>query len=1012
MSGHTFERNKGLKQAVICVAALCVACTALTEQAEPPQPFEIPAWALDKDNPKVVANPAFEIPAWMFDRGNAKVVENPDMYADYRDIYPELAVTAGDKTPWLVEYDIDVPVDATYTIHVRYTASEPRPLELWLDGKHVGKCCEAATWTTDPHPYLTPNPHFQLREGGLIRRGAKWEPAASLPMAAGKHTVKLTGSGPIPHVLALRLESSVDFPKDWRPAIPGVRLPRLNPKERYRFRIRQGIGWPYTLLRDKISRIPATYQTAFLPPNSVSIAALRPAIEDTISRFGASYSRGPQYLERLAELEKRQTEAYNGTPDQREQVEDALQSLRRDAMLAHPQLDFDKLLFVKRYPLNSGHIYEDHCAPGEVGGNLCVLSPVAQDGKVTELVPELEGGVFAQFDLSFDAKKVVFAYKRGPREPYRIYEIDIDPSTGLRSHGKSLRQITFDAPDESEVKRLYDGTHWGRGYDDVFPCYLPNGQIIFASSRSRRSVFCAPVTVTTLYVMDADGKNMRCLSDGPVTEIAPRVMDDGRVIYMRWEYVDKGFGNVQSLWSMRPDGSHSAHVYKSDLCLPAGLVDARSIPGSRRIVTIGAPHCGMSVGPVILVDNRMDRRTAVSMTNLTPELGYPGMDRHKSGRRYGAFKDPYPLSEKFFIVSHIPGTRVNEPAGYGLYVLDGWGNRAELYRDPRISCFQAMPLRPRRKPPVVASVEEDATAKQQLATLFMQDVYRGMEGIERGTVKYLRVMEAIGISWDDGWRSARQSDGAGLQASAVSLKCDVNIKKIHGIATVHGDGSACFTVPAGKNIFFQALDENYMELQRMRTFVNLMPGEKRSCIGCHEHRRLAPSQDSARPLALDHSVEALRPQPGDSRPRTVHYALDIRPLLDKHCVSCHGKTKPEGGLELTGEPTQLYDRSYENFVERGLLGNLNDGECGSANVAPEPPLTFGSHQSRLAARIRETPCKANLTREEFIRIVTWIDSNAPYFGTHQGKKNIKWKNDPDFRPLPLAGKPEISQLGQ
>jgi len=209
-------------------------------------------------------------------------------------------------------------------------------------------------------------------------------------------------------------------------------------------------------------------------------------------------------------------------------------------------------------------------------------------------------------------------------------------------------------------------------------------------------------------------------------------------------------------------------------------------------------------------------------------------------------------------------------------------------------------------------------------------------------------------------------------------------------------------VPAEKNLFFQALDENYMELQRMRTFVNLMPGEKRSCIGCHERRKWAPRLRSARPLALSSPAETLSPQPGDTGPRSVHYALDIRPILDRHCVGCHGGREPRGDLDLSGELTKLYDRSYENFIDKGLVSHLNDG-YGAANVVPEQPLTFGSHRSRLVERIREAPCKANLTREEFIRIVTWIDSNAPYYGTHRGKKNIKWKDDPQFRPLPAAG---------
>ena len=968
----------------LTVMMFASACLAVWSIASP---------AVGAEKPKPAGS--FEIPAWTFDRGNAKVYANPYIYADYRDAYPELVAADGGRAPWVVEYDVDFPVDATYTLHIRYVATEPRPLEFWLDGRKDATCCTGVTRAAQPHPYSTPvarhthNPYYVPHKSTWDRYGAQWEEAAKLSITKGRHTLKLTRNGPGPNVISLRLESPVAFPKDWKPTGSALWLPPSEGAQKTR---REPAREP-AAFSAKIARLPAVYRTAFLPPGSVNIATLRLAIKDVIAEFGPRYPNAPQHLKQLDSLEKRQTAALGDTQEQRQEIDEALVSLRRRALLAHPLLDFDRLLFVKRTTYSSSHIYSDHWDGSRtMGGNLCILSPVAPDGQVTEIAPQLAGGLFGRFDLSFDAKKVVFAYKKSKNHGYRIYEIGID--------GTGLRQLTFDATEEPQLM-----AHYGERfrYEDCDPCYLPNGKIMFASTRPQRRVFCFGSTVTSLYVMDADGGNLRCVSEGPVNEMSPCVMDDGRVIYTRWEYVDKGFGNVQSLWSMHPDGSYSDHVYKNDIILPAGMVNARSIPGSSRIMTIGAPHCGLSVGPVVLVDDSISRRTVAAMTNITPELGYPGMSPHRSGQTFGYFKEPYPLSEKCLLVSYNPHPRDHEPAGYGIYVLDAWGNRAELYRDPNISCFQPTALRPRRKPPVIPCLARQSEVQEEaMGTLFMQDVYQGMTGIRRGRVRYLRVTEAIGTSWDDGWRSGQQGDGAGLQASAVSLRCDVNIKKIHGIATVHEDGSAHFTVPAEKNLFFQALDENYMELQRMRTFVNLMPGEKRSCIGCHEYRTSAPPVKPAGPMALRRPAETLRPQPGDTGPGTVHYARDIRPILDKHCVGCHGSQEPRGELDLSGELTKLYDRSYENFIDKGLVSHLNDG-YGAANVAPERPLTFGSHRSRLVERIRKAPCKANLTREEFIKVVTWIDSNAPYYGTHRGKKNIKWKDDPDFRPLPAPG---------
>ena len=943
-----------------------------------------------------------EIPAWSFDRGNARVEANPDTYADYRDIHPNLIVVGGGLLPWEVQYDIDLPIDATYTLSIRYASSESRPIELWLDNRKIGTSCRAVTGNSAP--YLDRFPRHDLPRVSENFHGVAWVEACKLPITAGKHTLKLTSKGPPPGVAALRFESPEPFPGKWKPAPPGVIDPQsgtLRYKARHRYNLAFGQADP----KMKIDRIPPAHRAFFLPPGSVNVATLRMAIEDTIADFGLRYPKGPKYLKQLDELEKKQRSLDGGAPEQIRKVQGSLAALRREAMLAHPLLKFDKLLFVKRITNQAGHIYEDHYGGRTMGGNLCILSPAAPGGKVTQIAPQLTGGLFGRFDLSFDAKRVVFAYRKDLKTNYRIYEIGID--------GKDLRQLTFDSPDEPKISECYGGKggRFGRGYDDIDPCYLPSGNIMFASTRTQRVVFCLGTSVTTLHVMDSDGKDLHSISEGPITEIDPCVMDDGRVVYMRWEYVDKGFGNVQTLWSMHPDGSHSDHVYKNNVVLPGGMVDPRGIPNSSKIVTVAVPHCGLSVGPVVLVDTRKTRRTSEAMTNITPEIALPGMMQHRPSMRFGYFKEPYPFSEKFFLVAHSLSLNPAEPTGYGIYALDAWGNRAELYRDPDISCFQPVPLRPRRRPTEIPSVfdteanasKADKTKSRKQATLFMQDVYRGMTGIKRGRVKYLRVMEALALPWAAASRSRQQGDSCNLQASAVSLQGDVHLKKVYGVVPVYEDGSAYFIVPAQKNLYFQALDADYMELQRMRTFLNLMPGEKRSCIGCHEPRRKAPVAQHGALLALKHKPASIGPQPGDTGPYMVHYPRDIQPIFDRHCLGCHGGAKPKGKLDLSGKLTGLWNVSYENLTNKGLVSFLY-GCIGEANIPAEPPLTFGSHRSKLVERIRKDPCKANLTRAEFIRIVTWIDANVPYYGTHQGKKNIKWKDDADFRPMPPAGK--------
>jgi len=900
-----------------------------------------------------------EIPACTFDRGNAEIYANPDRYADAGPM-----AGGGPAAPQVgvVEYDINVPVTAEYTVQFRYSAAEARPADVWLDGKRVGRGCNGVTVGSS---------RFELPvRFTWTSRYAKWEQLydegklVTLSMTKGKHTLKLTRSGPLPNLLAVRLNTSTAFPKDWKQPERKVDLKRVEPR----------------------------FRRVFMPPGAVNIAALRLAVTDTMATFGPRYAGGGQYLKRLSELEAKQRAAADNPEDGRKTAL-ALAALRREVMLAHPELKFDRLLFLKRAVAGYGHTYADQHS-GKMGGALCVLSPVGAGGKVTELVPELSGGLFDRFDVSYDARKVVFSYRKKDDASFRIYEIGIDASSGAMTPG-SLRQLTFGGGDEdAEAVRRNAGRviHVGSEFDDMDPCYLPDGRIMFTSTRAMQIVFCAPgAAVTNLYVINSDGTHLRRLSDSPVNETAPSVLHDGRVIYTRWEYVDKGLGNGQGLWAVRPDGSGVDHVYKNNTVWPAAMSSARSIPGSSRIVTVAGGHHFAAVGPVVVVDMRRSRRTTEAMTCITPEVGYPPSMGYPASR-FGTFMDPYPFSEKFFLASHRLDVKKNKNARYALYALDAWGNRAELYSDPEISCFDPMPLRPRRRPTSVAPIEMADAKEKQPATLFIQDVYTGMKGIERGRVKYVRVMGALPWPWDQHGISWR-----------LGLNADPHRKKIYGVAKVHDDGSCFFAVPPGENIFFQALDENYMALQQMPTFVNLMPGEQRSCIGCHELRKKAPSMKRGRATAINNPPQTLAPQPGDTGPRMVHYATDVQPALDKHCVSCHSGEKAVARLDLTGVPTRQWNRSHENLINRRLV-SYADCRYGSANFKAVGPLSRGSHLSKLSAQISKAPCKAKITREEFIRIVTWIDANVPYYGTYRGKRDLRDKDDPDFRLPPLAGK--------
>ena len=749
--------------------------------------------------------------------------------------------------------------------------------------------------------------------------------------------------------------------------------------------------------------------------------ALRAAIEDLSATHGAKYPRAADYIARLDALEKLANHASDGNAAIQELLKatEEMPRLRHGALVEdNPLLGFGRLLFIKRKTYQASHYYTDYIDGCKYyGGNISILD--VKTGKVTDLVPQLSEGIFGRFDLSFDGTRVVFDYKKGPGKGFRIYEVGID--------GQGLRQLTFDAPDEQELIRKYrtvrtpTGIPYDTGTDDMHPCYLPDGGIAFVTTRCQKGILCdGPdvLTTTTLYRMEKDGQDMRPLSFNSVSEATPSVTQDGRILYTRWEYVDKGGSACKCIWAMHPDGSASVEVYANNIAHPVTFIDCRDIPGvPNAYVVVGAPHMPLGVGAIIRLDTRLSLRTAKPMTSLTQEIfcpdehGYQHLKNGKWGHDLEGplFREPYPLSYSCFLVAYNPDKPWNEPAGYGLYLLDEFGNRELIHKEAEFSCWGPYPLRPRPTPPVIPPVGKDAGGPPNTGTLLLQDVYVGMTGIERGRVKYLRVMEDCPRPWEA--RRRWPGDEIAQQHAAVSWGGHLAAKIEHGVVPVEADGSAYFTVPADKNIFLQALDGDYMELQRMRTFVNLRPGETRGCVGCHEEKANAP-RPAAYPLAVRSAPAKPVAQPGEVVPRAMHYPADVQPVLDKHCVSCHSGSKTNG-IDLSGTMTELFCVSYENLLKKRWAGNVIDeiGISGTggkhAHIESADPLKYGSHTSKLMALLQKGHYDIKLPRADFIKLVTWIDANAPYYGTYDGRRNIRYKDLPDFRPAPKAG-PECS----
>jgi hypothetical protein len=771
----------------------------------------------------------------------------------------------------------------------------------------------------------------------------------------------------------------------------------------------------------------------------VTAAELRAALRDAdalqaaITELHAAYSEtypGRLLLARAADLRKRLLHKASDRVDPADaksgRLLQELKDLQCEALVAgNPLLSGKKLVLVKRYTYDSNHYYDEHNGGvSRFGGGLFLVSLDGRD--VKPIAPQLGDGVFGRYDLSFDARRIAFDYRPPKPEGFRLCEIGVD--------GAGLRQITFPPADEGRRIAAYsvcsqddlrqDPRRYGHWTDDMHPCYLPDGRIVFTSTRTERSVLCGghTLTVTNLHRINADGTGLVPLSQGALSEFCPTVMNDGRILYNRWEYVDKGAGAVQWLWAMCPDGSQSEEIGGSSTSIPPVLNQARHVPGRNNLVVcLGAGHCPGNMGAIMMLDLHKKKRSEEALSALTPESvpqGNWGLRQMRNGRWvrdiYGPwYSDPYPLADpqhetasgKFFLVSCNPEGMWNDPAGYGIYLLDVFGNRVPVYSDPEISCWQARPFEPRPMPLAVAGSARPAESPEAGdATVVVADVYQGLDGVAPGAVKYLRVMEQVPRPWSV-YQGYQPSDSSPGEMMAISLYTHLSVKVLHGVVPVQPDGSAHFTVPADRNIFFQALDKDFMEIQRMRSFVNFQPGEKRSCVGCHEPRNRVPS--NLRPAALNYPPAKPQAQPGEIAPRPLHYPTDIQPIFDRHCVSCHNKGKPESKVDLSGEMTDLFCRSYEEIIHKDMvsyiqefIGPKPEGAEGMGYAAATPPYAYGSHKSRLISVLRDKHYDVKLPREDFIKLVTWVDANAPYYGSYFGRRNLAFRNRPDFRPVP------------
>jgi len=680
---------------------------------------------------------------------------------------------------------------------------------------------------------------------------------------------------------------------------------------------------------------------------------LRKAIEDLMADFPNDYARGSEFLSALDELARQDSPSLGD-----------LDALRREALMANPLLTRYPIAFVVRRQYKPDHhntatMFQN----GEVNtdsfqGAAAVKSIRFGEGGGVRTLIDVPQGVARDLEVHYDGTRLLFSMRREKADDYHIYEINAD--------GSGLRQITY-----------------GARRSDIDPFYLSDGRIGFSSTREPKYCQCNRHIMCNLFVMDPDGANIHQIGRNDLFEGHGVVMPDGRILYDRWEYVDRHFGPSFGLWTTSPDGTNHALYYGNNAWSPGGIIDARVIPGTQRVVATLTSCHDRPWGALAILDRR------IGLDGLKPVIyswpadiseylntdAYPGIDIFK--RLEPKYEDPYPLSDKHFLCSRaVEGERM------ALFLVDVFGNEL-LIHEESLGCYDPMPVAPRPLPPAIPARTNLA---RDVGYFYLHDVYvgSGMEAVPRGTIKYLRVIAAPPKLF---WTHNNWNVDA-TQAPAMNWNL-TNNKRVLGDVPVEVDGSAYFAAPPDTFIYFQALDQDKMMVQSMRSGTMIQPGETTGCVGCHEHRMsVVPNRNL--PLAVRRPASDIEPWYGP--PREFNYLTEVQPVFDRYCVKCHDYGGEAGkNLNLAGDLGLVFNTSYCDLrakspvrwtpeppgARKVLVKVVDDGP-------PQvlPPYTWGARRSRLMDRILDEHGGEKVDRESLERVATWIDLNGVYYGTY------------------------------
>jgi formylglycine-generating enzyme required for sulfatase activity/cytochrome c553 len=698
-------------------------------------------------------------------------------------------------------------------------------------------------------------------------------------------------------------------------------------------------------------------------------ASLRLAIEDLAATFGAGYPRAQGYLEQLETVQRSRLEAG--------ETRGALGALAAQALLDNPLLDFERLLVVKRRPVAQGQPGSADTAFGHAIGlprssmghsvlprdafdnTIAVLEPVSPDGRVTPLYRPPNQDYVGDLNLDFDARRLLFS-ARDDCGAFRIFEIGID--------GSQLRQVSRGQPSDVNCYR---------------PVYLPDGDILFLSTANFQCVPCNGTPVSLVYRMNGQGGKIRQLTFDQDHCYDPVVMPDGRILYLRWEYSDLPHSNSRILFTMNPDGTAQTPYYGAGSYWPNSLFGARPIPGRSGMFLgiVAGHHDSYREGELVLFDVQRGRHEASGVVQRIPGRGQevkPLVADRLTAESWPKFVHPFPLSDKYFLVTG----KLGPDAPWALYLADVFDNLLLLHHAEGYGLFEPIPVRATPRPPVL----EDRTVPDRGdAVVRLNDVYHGtgLEGVPRGTVKRLRL-----YTYHFAYR------GRGGLMGTIGLDGPWDVRRVLGTVPVEPDGSACFRIPANTPVSLQPLDAEGKALQQMRSWLVGMPGESVSCAGCHEPQDTTPQAAAPSmqpPRALMRAPSEITPWYGPVR--NFSFQREVQPVIDRHCVACHDGSANGQKADVPDLRGDVLTADYRTRIDGNRHGGQRFSEAYfqlsryvrragiESDMRPLVPGEFHADTTDLVRMLQQGHHGVPLDEEDWDRLITWIDMNAPYHGT-------------------------------